>query len=62
MARGREPLPSAREKPPCYHCKDRCIGCHDYCEKYKAWKSEVDRVNDNRRKYVYAPKNKLRLN
>lgn len=62
MSRGREPIQSAREEPPCYHCEDRAIGCHGSCEKYKAWKSEVDRVNDNRRKYVYAQKNKIRLN
>lgn len=24
----------------CYECKDRHIGCHSTCKKYKTWKAE----------------------
>lgn len=25
---------------PCYKCKDRLLGCHEWCEKYKQYKGE----------------------
>lgn len=25
------------KKIPCYGCSERFIGCHSYCEEYKAW-------------------------
>lgn len=25
---------------PCIDCKDRCIGCHGKCPKYKAWQEK----------------------
>lgn len=29
---------------PCKGCTDRVIGgCHDNCNKYKEWKSEIDK-------------------
>lgn len=29
-----------RPDPPCIDCKDRVVGCHGTCEKYKAFKEE----------------------
>ena len=27
----------------CYQCKDRFVGCHATCQRYKAFKEEVER-------------------
>lgn len=27
--------------PPCKDCPDRYIACHDHCEKYKTWKTNL---------------------
>ena len=32
-------------------CQDRHVGCHAECEKYKAWKADVDKANENRWAY-----------
>lgn len=37
---------------PCKECGDRNPGCHDKCEKYKAWRAGWDRMMENRRKYM----------
>lgn len=29
-------------KPPCKDCKDRSVGCHGTCEKYKEYRSNLD--------------------
>ena len=29
-------------KPPCKDCPDRVLGCHKTCEKYLAFREEVD--------------------
>ena len=34
----------------CLGCKDRKVGCHSTCEKYKTWKSKIDTNNKARRK------------
>lgn len=40
------------KKPPCTStCPDRTIHCHSTCEKYKKWKSELDLVNQRKRKH-----------
>ena len=36
-------------------CHDRHVGCHAECEKYKAWKADVDKANENR--YAFKEKN-----
>ena len=35
---------------PCYKCNLRAMGCHSDCVKYKGWKSQLDRRNDQIRK------------
>lgn len=30
-------------KVPCKNCKDRFVGCHSSCEKYKAFKEENEK-------------------
>lgn len=27
---------------PCHHCPDRAPGCHSVCEKYRAYRAEMD--------------------
>ena len=35
------------KKPPCDpKCEGRCPGCHDKCEKYKAWKEEWEKAKE----------------
>ena len=29
---------------PCKDCTDRALGCHGRCEKYKAYRVEVDKL------------------
>lgn len=29
-------------KPPCKDCQNRRTACHDTCERYKAYKAELD--------------------
>lgn len=29
---------------PCHYCKDRKIGCHGKCDKYKDYRKTVDRL------------------
>ena len=39
------------KKPPCDpKCEGRCPGCHDHCEKYKAWKKELEKAKEYLRK------------
>lgn len=30
---------------PCKNCPDRCVACHDRCEKYQAWHAERVELN-----------------
>lgn len=30
---------------PCRGCTDRAVGCHANCERYNAWKRELDAYN-----------------
>lgn len=45
------PPKSTRDTAPCKGCTERYLTCHDKCEKYKAWKAEVFRVEQNRTEY-----------
>ena len=40
-----------RDIPPCKDCQDRYILCHDKCKRYADWKSEIERVKEEKRKY-----------
>lgn len=35
---------------PCYLCEDRYSGCHSKCTKYKDWKAQHEKDNENARK------------
>ena len=39
---------------PCKGCPDRYLGCADHCRKaeYLQWRQELERIRENRRKYV----------
>lgn len=48
------------EKAPCMDCNERYLGCHGKCEKYQAFRTERNRLNDQRFKKVdsyYNPQN-----
>ena len=36
---------------PCYNCDEKYIGCHDSCEKYREYKSNIDEINQAKREY-----------
>ena len=40
-------------KLKCQHCQDRYPACSDYCEHYKAWKTEQNLIK-NMRKHTDA--------
>jgi len=40
-----------RDKPPCKGCTERYEACWGKCEKYKAWKANLEKVNEERKKY-----------
>jgi len=35
----------AKLKSPCFKCKERFVGCHSKCERYKKYRSEYDKLN-----------------
>ena len=37
---------------PCYKCEKRYEACHDYCDKYKAWKKPIADSYEERVKAV----------
>lgn len=48
-----------RDPSPCNGCTERFTACYDRCPKdargekgYKAWKGEIARVKNERRKYI----------
>lgn len=42
-------------KNTCKDCKERKVGCHSKCEKYKKFRQELDKeVNENRSKRVIS--------
>lgn len=46
------PYEGKRNPGPCIDCRDRKIACSDHCDRYKAWKGEVNRIKENRRAYM----------
>lgn len=34
---------------PCRGCPDRYEACHDYCDRYKAWKAPIQAQYENRK-------------
>lgn len=32
---------------PCKGCEERHEACHGTCERYKAWRAELDRIKEN---------------
>jgi len=36
---------------PCNGCTDRHAGCHGSCEKYAAFKAEMEKVNEQRQAF-----------
>ena len=49
------PDPVTREMSPCKGCTERHEACWGKCEKYKAWKSQLDEVNKRRKVYDAKP-------
>lgn len=39
---------------PCKDCTDRTMGCHGRCDKYKAYRVEVDKLYEARAKSIAA--------
>ena len=39
---------------PCKDCPDRVVGCHGKCEKYKAYRVEVEKLYEARTKLDFA--------
>lgn len=39
---------------PCKDCKKRQLHCHDVCERYAAFKEEIDVANRRRKEYEAA--------
>lgn len=35
-----------KPKAPCLNCPNRKTLCHSKCEKYKAFRSEMDKINE----------------
>lgn len=36
-------------KQPCYNCPDREVGCHGKCERYTAYRAEIDALKAKRK-------------
>ena len=34
---------------PCYKCEKRIVGCHSYCEDYKTFKKEMEKMKEIKR-------------
>lgn len=63
-----------KNKCPCHNCPDRYVGCHSLCERYKAFREEIRKLNEKINKvkeadriydsYVYdnCSRNKWRKN
>lgn len=32
---------------PCYKCKDRQVGCHSNCKRYKAFRKRIEKIKNN---------------
>ena len=44
-------------KSPCKDCKDRFVGCHSHCEKYKKfrseWQNENEKIRENKNTLMF---------
>lgn len=49
----------------CYKCKDRAVGCHARCERYRAERERLDRAREKRLEESmlrgYAEENRERM-
>lgn len=36
---------------PCLECKERHVGCHGSCERYKEFREKLDRIKRARKQY-----------
>lgn len=36
-------------KNPCFNCKDREIGCHDWCDRYRKFQEINEQIKRSRR-------------
>lgn len=39
----------SKGKTPCYECKDRAIGCHGTCLKYKVFRKDYEKIRLNKK-------------
>lgn len=47
----------------CYNCKNREVGCHANCGKYKRYREALDVINIRRRNFIeYYKSSKRRYN
>ena len=42
---------STNVQSPCLDCKDRCVGCHSKCEKFKTFRDAVDKKLSDKREF-----------
>lgn len=49
-------------KNSCLDCKNRVIGCHSTCYKYKEYKKELEIIKTNIKKSKLNPRRKRRNN
>ena len=40
--------------PPCKDCPNRAPGCHDRCEKFRAWRAAHAQELERRARYIEA--------
>ena len=43
---------TVRDTSPCKDCEERYRACSDKCDRYKAWKAEIERVKMVRKNYL----------
>lgn len=46
---------------PCKGCTERYQACHDYCEKYKEWKTELDAIRSKIAEQKFIEQTKIRI-
>ena len=44
-----------RDKPPCKDCSVRHTACHDECRGYAEWKTKLEKLKEERQKYIQMP-------
>ncbi len=48
-----------RIKAPCKDCKERYLNCHDKCEKYKAYRLELEKAKEAYNKSINSELNAM---